>query len=65
MNLSVRSMFSIKELPQPVMKEVRHFDFIVWIGPTGEIHVLAIELQYIFAEIDRQLLFQSTSYDLF
>ena len=26
----------------------------MWIAPTGEIHVLAIELQYIFAENDRE-----------
>jgi len=27
----------------------------MWIAPTADIHVLAIELQYIFAENDREL----------
>jgi len=30
-------------------------DFVMWIVPTEEIHVLAIELQYIVAENDREL----------
>jgi len=44
-------------LRNPLLKstEVRPFVFVMWIAPTGEIHVLAIELQYIFAENDREL----------
>jgi len=30
------------------------------IAPTGEIHVLAIELEYIFTENDRELRLQPT-----
>jgi len=43
----------------------RTFDFVMWIAPTEEIHVLAIELEYIFAENDRELRLEPTSYDPF
>jgi len=50
-------MFSKKTCDNTLRKgtEVRPFVFVMWIAPTGEIRVLAIELQYIFAEIDREL----------
>jgi len=32
-----------------------NFDFVTWIAPAEEIRVLAIEIQYNFAENDREL----------
>jgi len=55
MSLWVRSMFSKKKTcDYPLWKSTndRSFDFVMWIAPTGDIHVLAIELRYIFAEND-------------
>jgi len=41
------------------------FEFVMWIGTTEEIHVLVIELHYIFAENDRELWLEPTYYDPF
>jgi len=36
------------------------FYFVIWIAPTAEIRVLALKLQYIFAENDRELWLEPT-----
>jgi len=59
----VRNMISKQDLQQHMIKEYwiltyrlgATFDFVMWITRTEEIRVLAIELQYIFAENNRDL----------
>ena len=59
----VRNVYSKQDLQQQMIKEYwiltsrlyATFDFVIWIARTEEIHVLAIEIQYIFAENNRDL----------
>jgi len=64
----VRNMFSKGDLQKHMIKAYSiltyrlcaTLDFVMWISPTEEIRVLAIELQYIFAGNNRDLWLEPT-----